>query len=100
MAIFNSYVSHYQRVYIDSINFPQKKWKNHEKPINLTKQHHQNRMLILQNPQKSMGPRHPAIRETETFLGCGYCHEAFPEKRELQEALGHPGTVVFGRKII
>ncbi|CAL1160517.1 unnamed protein product [Cladocopium goreaui] len=27
---------------------------------------------------------HPAIRETETFLGCGYCHEAFPEKRELQ----------------
>jgi hypothetical protein len=62
-------------------------------------------MLILQNPQKFMGPysshgRHPAIRETETFLGCGYCHEAFPEKRELQEALGHPGTVVFGRKII
>lgn len=22
--------------------------------------------------------------DTDTFLGCGYCHEAFPEKRELQ----------------
>ncbi|CAK9056096.1 Cytochrome b2 [Durusdinium trenchii] len=31
-----------------------------------------------------MSDEHPASRESEAFLGCGYCTEAFPEKRELE----------------
>eukprot|EP00438_Fugacium_kawagutii_P034131 Skav216729 [mRNA] locus=scaffold653:109436:129336:+ [translate_table: standard] len=36
---------------------------------------------------------HPAVRESETFLGCAYCNEAFAEKRELEVhiKMQHPG---------
>lgn len=44
-------------------------------------------LLLSTGPGACIQPRHPGSHgtyDTDTFLGCGYCHEAFPEKRELQ----------------